>query len=370
MKIKILFYIDTLNGGGAEKVLRDLVNSMDQEKFDITVQTTWKKNPDVFLRDGIKYKYCYKKRNRFTDSLFRIQAQLGLVYPLYIKDDYDIEVAYLECTPTKIISGSTNKKAKKLAWVHCDLKKRIDNPQEFVKISKRWYEKFDKVICVSKQARQSFFDLYGSHPESTVIYNTVNDDEIIENSLEPLPNGIIKKKKTLLMAGSLISPKNYPRLIKATRKLFDEGFDFDVWILGEGEDRKEIEECITDNGLNDSIFLLGFHNNPYPFILKSDLLVCSSNTEGFSTFVTEGLILGKPIITTDCGGMDELLGNNEYGLITENNDEAFLEGLRAMLIDPELLKTYSEKAKTRGQQFTKKVLMEQTQNFFYKTLDT
>ena len=111
MKTKILFYIDTLIGGGAEKVLRTLVNSMDQTKFDITVQTTFQEKAEDFLCDGITYKYCYKKKNTVTNMLFRIEAALGLVYPLHIKDDYDIEVAYLECGSTKIISNSTNKKA-------------------------------------------------------------------------------------------------------------------------------------------------------------------------------------------------------------------------------------------------------------------
>lgn len=369
MKTKILFYIDTLNGGGAEKVLRDLVNSMDQEMFDITVQTTWAKNQDVYLRDGINYKYCYKKRNRFTDLLFRLQAELGLVYPLYIKDDYDIEVAYLECTPTKIIASSTNKKAKKLAWVHCDLRRMTEDSDSFAEKSKFWYKKFNQVICVSKNAKESFIELFGEETKTNVIYNTVDDNQIIEKSKEPLPDGVIKRKTTLLMIGSLITRKNYPRFIKTVKTLLNEGFDFECWILGEGEERKNIEEYIRNNGLNDRIFLLGFHNNPYPFILNADLLVCSSNAEGFSTFVTEGLVLGKPIVTTDCGGMDELLGNSEYGLITENDDEAFLKGLRTMLSDSDLLKTYSEKAKTRGQQFTKTALTEQTQNLFYKILD-
>ena len=90
---------------------------------------------------------------------------------------------------------------------------------------------------------------------------------------------------------------------------------------------------------------------------------------GFSTFVTEGLILGKTVVTTDCSGMDELLGENEYGIITENNDEAFVDGLRKMLNDAEILNSYTEKAKLRGQQFSKKMLTEQTQNLFYEILD-
>ena len=67
--------------------------------------------------------------------------------------------------------------------------------------------------------------------------------------------------------------------------------------------------------------------------------------------------------------MDELLGENEYGIITENNDEALLDGLRKMLNDTENFNLYTKKAKLRGQQFSKKMLTEQTENLFYKLFD-
>ncbi len=368
MKIKILFYIDTLIGGGAEKVLRNLVNSMDYNKFEITVQTTFKEAVSEYLNKEINYRYCYKKDNSLSRLIFRTEAAAGLVYPLHIKDDYDIEVAYLEAASTKIMSGSTNKKAKKLAWVHCDLRKTTDNPKAYAQKVKVWYKNFDKVICVSENVREGFKELFGNTPESVVVYNTIDDKEIIEKAEKKLPEDITKNKLTLVMVGRLTAQKNYSRLLKTTKILLEEGFDFDLWILGEGEDRNTLEEYISQNNLSKNVKLLGFCNNPYPFIKNADLLVCSSNYEGFSTFVTEGLILGKTVVTTNCSGMDELLGENEYGIITENNDEAFTEGLRKILSNPQLLDEYTKKAQTRGQHFSKEKLTAQTGNLFYDTL--
>lgn len=368
MRIKILFYIDTLVGGGAEKVMRTLVNSMDQTKFDITVQTTFCESSKD-LCDGINYKYCFPKRSPITTALFRLEAAAGLLYAAHIKNDYDIEVAYLECAPTKIISASTNKKAKKIAWVHCDLTKITDDPKGFAKKTKPWYEKFDKVVCVSKKTQDSFVEMYGSTPDSTVLYNTVDDEEIIKKASEPLSAEITKNKFTLLVIGRFAPQKNYIRLLKTTKALLDEGFDFDLWILGDGDERQKIEDYIKENKLTENVKLYGFQENPYPFIKNADLLVCSSNYEGFSTFVTEGLILEKTVVTTDCSGMDELLGNNEYGIITENSDEAFLNGLRKMISNPELQKEYSEKVKIRARNFSKNELTQQTQNLFFKILN-
>ena len=91
---------------------------------------------------------------------------------------------------------------------------------------------------------------------------------------------------------------------------------------------------------------------------RADLFVCSSRSEGYSTAVTEALILGLPVITTECSGMVELLKNGECGLITENDDEAFYEGLKSLLNDAAMLAHYREKAVERGKDFTIESLME------------
>lgn len=369
MKIKILFYIDTLIGGGAEKVLRNLVNSMDLSKFDITVQTTWQENGKALLADGINYKYCYKKRNPISEIIFRLEADAGLAYPLHIKGDYDIEVAYLEAAPTKLIASSTDKKAKKLAWVHCDLAKNTSDIESFVAKTKPWYLKYDKVVCVSESVRKSFTEMFGASPEAVTLYNTIDDKEIKEKAKEPLPEALKNEKLTVVSLGRLMPQKNMMRLLKATNALLKEGYDFNLWILGEGIERPMLEEYIKENGLSDNVTLFGFCNNPYPYIKAADLAACSSDYEGFSTFVTESLILGKTVVTTDCNGMQELLGDSEYGIITEIDDTAFLNGLRELISAPELLKEYTEKAKLHGQSFSKEALTEKTESLFLEMLE-
>lgn len=99
--INILFFIESLSGGGAEKVLRNLVNAMDQTKFCITVQTLYPENVEKYLALGIRYKHCYPAKNRINKLRMRAEAAAGLTYPLHIRDDYDIEVAYLESGSTK-----------------------------------------------------------------------------------------------------------------------------------------------------------------------------------------------------------------------------------------------------------------------------
>lgn len=350
--IKILFFIENLTEGGAEKVLRNLVNNMDQTQFDITVQTVWPCDSEKYLAKGIHYKSLFTFRNALSNLRYRFEAETGLAYKLHIRDDFDIEVAYLECGATKVMAGSANKKAKKLAWVHCDLQKAMADPKAFARQTAPYYAKFDRVVCVSENVKKSFLELYGDIVPVDVIYNTVDEKEIWEKAERPIPGGLKMPPMTAVSVGRLTAQKNFLRLLKAHKRLLMEGILHDVWILGEGPERAGLEQFIAENDLNDTVKLFGFQENPYPYMHEADLLVCSSDYEGFSTFVTEGVILGKPIVTTDCTGMREILGDSEYGLITELSDDGLYGGMKRMLTEPTLRESYMHMAGKQGKTFT------------------
>lgn len=367
--IKILFFIDTtLASGGAEKVLRELVNNMDQSKFDITVHTLWKEEAEKYLAPGIRYRYIFDRKTKWNARRFQIETVLGLTYRMHLADQYDVEVAYLEFGPTKVLATSNNKKAKKVAWIHCNILKEIQDLDGFVTKAKKWYSKYDKVVCVSQLIQDGYRNLFGSHPESVRLYNTVDDTAIREKAQNRLPADVAKGKLTVATVGRLYPVKGYDRLMEAHLRLIRDGADYDLWILGEGPDRSAMEEYIAENGLENSVHLLGFHANPYPFMREADIIVCSSYSEGFSTMVTEAMILGKPVVTTPCSGMDELLGDNEFGLITEDSIEGICRGMKQMLEDPELRAHYAHKAAVRGRDFSKEKLVKQTEQFFEELL--
>lgn len=279
--IKILFFIDTtLASGGAEKVLRELVNNMDQSKFEITVHTLWKEDAEQYLVPGIRYRYLFEKKNPVNRYLFRLESGLGLTYRLHMHDDYDIEVAYLECGPTKILAKSHNNKGKKVAWIHCDLEKMTSDAEAFIRKAKKWYACFDHVACVSRHTMQRYREMFPNNTKSSVIYNTVDDVQIRSRAAELLATEKQPRKTTFATVGRMYHQKGYDRLLEAHRRLISEGYDYDLWILGEGPDRPVHEAFIADNNLEGSVQLLGFQKNPYPFIRAADCIVCSSYYEG------------------------------------------------------------------------------------------
>lgn len=333
--IKILFFIETLstNGtiGGAEKALISLVNHMDPEQFDITVQTVFPDKCAEHLNKNVQYRYCYSKKNTIASLLYRVETELGLTYPMHIKEKYDIEVAFLEFGTTKVIAASTNKKAKKVAWVHCDFGVAIGDKKAFARKTDKYYKRYDKIVCVSEQCQKSFSDIFGDGYETAVLHNVIEETNILSQAEEALPEGIIKRRYTVCLVGNFTRAKNHLRLLKTCKKLDDAGYEFDLWLIGDGALRGEIEKYILKNNMQNYVFLFGFQTNPYPFMKQADLLVCSSDYEGYSTFIVEGVILGKRIITTDCSGMHEILDEYKNGTIVKNDDDSFYEGLRSEL---------------------------------------
>lgn len=363
--IKILFFIENLSAGGAEKVLQNLVNNMDTEKFDITVQTVWKQDPNGLLNKNIRYKYIYPTYSKLNNYKYRLSILLKTIYPLHIKDNYDIEVAYLECGATKVISTSTNKKAKKIAWVHCDLTKKISNIDSFKKKSARWYKKFHKVVCVSRDVEKSFNGVYENEFDTEVIYNVIDDYSVRKKSDENVDDfSFDEKVPTIVSVGRLSTQKRFDRLIEAHKILLDEGFINKLLIIGEGNERENLEQIIKALGVQDTVTLLGFKSNPYPYIKKADLLACSSDYEGFSSFIAEGLILGKAIATTNCTGMEELLGSSQYGLITKGSAKALSEEIKKLLADTGLKEEYERKAIERGKNFSILASVKEAEDFF------
>lgn len=367
MMINILFFIPKLSEGGAEKVLRNLVNNMDQTKFNITVQTIDVCNPEQYLVDGIRYKAINRCKTSLGRKLFsywfRLCAELKVAYQFFVKDDYDIEVAYLETIATKIISQSTNQNAVKLAWVHCDLSQKEGMVAAADKLRKQ-YQVYDKIICVSQDVQVGFQKLFGNTFSTLVLNNVIDEEEIFRKAEEKIEWVCDSDRKRLLAVGRLTHQKNFSHLIDTCAKLFNAGYRFQLLILGEGPERENLERQIQELRIEEIVELKGFCANPYPYMKKADIIVCSSLYEGISTVVQEALILGRPVVTTPCTGMKELLENSEYGLIAENTNDGLYKSLSLMLNTDQMLTEYSKKALSRGSFLYKEKAGAETETLF------
>lgn len=352
---KILFLIHDLGQGGAEKVLVNLVNHMDHTKFDVTVLSLFGGGVnEQFLEPEIHYRAVYKKTIPANSKWMKLFTPVQL-HKKYINEHYDIEVSYLEGPCARIISGCMDESTKLVSWIHTKYTQEEDIYASFRNRNETLdcYNRFSYTAFVSEDVRATFCRFLGFKKPTGVLYNTIESEKIISLSNQESDAKFSNDTFNIIAVGSLKLVKRYDRLLNIAKKLKNEGYHVHTYILGTGQLKEEFEKFIDTNCLNDCVSLLGYDTNPYKYLAKSDLFVCSSQTEGFSTAATEALIVGTPVCTVDVSGMKEMLGgHNEYGIVTENSEEALYEGIKHLLDNPELLEYYKEKAVARGKMFS------------------
>lgn len=360
--MKILFVIENLAGGGAEKVLTTLIKRIDKKKYDITVLSIVKTGVHVKeIENECKLKCILPDYNSIRNPIKKMAYKLKYkkvyrepieeVYKKYIHEEYDIEIAFVEGFVTKLVAASNNKNSKKYAWVHTDMMNNpfADNYYNSLEDEIDCYNSYDRIFAVSKNVKEAFEEKFKIMNKVSIQFNPVDSDEILYKAKLSEPDLICSYDGLkIISVGRLEEPKGYDRLLMAVSKFKEKNIKFKVFILGTGSQKERFEEYIINNGIEEYVVLCGFQENPYPWIKNADLFICSSRAEGFSTVATEAVILGKPVYTTDCSGMDELISDSDCGKIFDNSQEGIEKMLEEVLLNQELIKEYSKAAQKRG----------------------
>ena len=359
---KILIFLESLSGGGAEKVLADIVCNLNPSKYDITVCTVT--DEGVYqnkVSECCKYRSFLKMKNYRAGGIKKLLFWLQIkfiycfpckwIYKIFFHEKYDIEIAFIEGFATKLIAASNNQ-SKKIAWVHIDMEKRpyadkiFKNLREHIKV----YRKYSKIVCVSENVKEVFEHKFFQSGNVIVLYNPVDKQDIERKQVEEIN---LKRPEGLLLGtvGRLEHVKGYLRLLECISKLKDEGYVFNLWIIGEGTQHDKLADYILRHNLSQSVALLGFQSNPYKYIKQCDAFICSSYAEGFSSAATECLMLGKPIFTVNCAGMKELFGPYNCGIIVDNNDEDLFNMLKEIVSGNVDLHSYDQDIEKRSNTF-------------------
>lgn len=371
--IKVLFLIHDLGQGGAEKVLVNLVNHLDKGKFDVTVISLFGGGVnEKYLNESVRYKTIYPFMIPANSKWMKFFSPEYL-HDRYIKEHYDIEIAFLEGPSARIISGCRTKGTKLFCWIHQTFHspKGLSSSFRSYKEACACYNRFHSVIFVSEGAKKAFLKYCSADTgKCEVLYNTNDTNRILamaEEKAEDLSfdQGCV----TWCGVGKLEEVKRFDRMIRIQEKLQKNGYKTRLYILGDGSLRKKLESLAASLGVSDTVTFLGYQDNPYKYIARFDLMACSSYSEGFSTAVTEALILGVPVCTVEVSGMRELLGTgSEYGLITDNNEDDLYEGIEKMVSSSEIRQYYRERAEERGKMFSIDVTVAAVEDKFSKAV--
>ena len=306
--------------GGSEKACIRMANAL-VDRYNVTIYT-------VFGAAGLEHEVSDKvnlvhKYPKFIRGFAKIVYLLKPIkaYRFLVKGKYDIEIAVGDGLESFVISGSPN--PNKYSWIHINLGKNGTKRSED---SLRKYNSFRKILCVSESNRNAFIKEIGLEQKTAIVYTPCDLEEIINKANE---FDITFDKKTILAVGRLETVKGYDRLIKAVSMIPNQ--DFDLVIIGDGTQRSILQNQIDQFGLTDRIRLIGQKANPYPYIKAADALVCSSLEESFGFTLIEAMTLKTPVITTRCGGAEEIIQSETQGILTSNSVDGIKSGIESYL---------------------------------------
>ena len=377
---RILFVLPSLGVGGMERALITIANQLSDHGYEVTVCilddiTDLSDELDKRVRllhkpykSHLGQKIPFIRHKLYDDGMWEKRATPRQLYQYYVGDErFDVEIAFFKGRAVKIISGSTNRNAAHLAWVHNDYRK-VGGYQSCFKNKRQVYEaytRFDRVVCVSQQAREGFIEAVGDTGNTVTVYNMLPVSRIKALSDEKAEFDIRRGRLHLVIIARLLDEaKGQLRLVNAVSRLHDEGYDISLAIVGGGADEQRIRDRIKHRSASSYITMTGSQRNPYPYIKEADLLVCASYYEGFNLTVAEALILDTPVLSTDCTGPNEILDGGKYGMIVENSGEGLYQGLKTLQDNPDMLREYGEKAKQRRDFFDEEKIFGQITRLF------
>lgn len=367
VKPKIAFVVDTYSRGGVSVVLQDLLQYLVRENaYEITLFVRRYNNANMravpegvtclpweeyqTIPDAIRCKDISAVFNILRNSLCSIlnirNHGKRIVYKARQRKMFPGEFACVigyHMVPNDVTVVALEKihADRKLLWLH--FRKNITDKD--VPFYSALYSNADSIVCVSKGTEVLFQNRFPDCAQkTTAIYNLYNIPFIQSQAAksaegmntEPGPIKIVSTAR-------LAREKGFDRVPAVARKLVDAGYDFQWYIIGEGDKRAEIEKDISEKNVADRIHLLGHKENPYPYVNNCDIYVQPSYMEGFCTSTMEAKILCKPVVTTDVPGMREQFVDGENGLIVESSVQGIYEGIRRLIDSPQLREQIIEK---------------------------
>lgn len=364
MKTKILFVIESLICGGAEKSLTTLLNLIDYNRFEVYLQ--------LFTFKGEFMRYIPKEVNllpllpstqiegmsimsqllsgkfgamvahiKFSYKVRRIKnSNCNDVFTLYWKTYgklitpnptyYDVAIAYGQRLPTFYVAKKVNAR-KKFAWINI-IPQLEENNRQF---QKPIYDYFNKIVCVSEASRQKSIELFELPKERTHIATDITDSTMIERLAKEKPEFRIDTAKPAILTVARLDYvcKGYDIALEAAKILRDRGVDFVWYSIGKGEKYNEMLNYISEHNLHKNFVLLGSTPNPYPYYNMCDVYVQPSRYEGYGMAISEARLLNVPVVCCEFGCVWKQIIQGKNGIVTSHNPADLADAIQELLLD-------------------------------------
>ncbi len=351
--LKILFAIPSLSFGGAETVVKNIVNNLDPHRFDVTLVTFYPGDKAV-LRSHVKH-FVMCKTSKW--DFLKLKSQLER---LFENERFDVVIGFLNYANILVSLARSSRKTTKLVLSvrNNPLRSHRYNKWSWVEnfLLRKFYRNADMVTTNSLKIRDIMKNEF-SIPDTNVanIYNPVDLKAIELKSREEVSHPFFSAKNLVVLGvGRLTYQKRFDRLIRIFSKISKDNEMARLIIIGQGEDEALLRKLIQESGLGEKVDLPGRQSNPYAWMAKSSLFVLSSDYEGFPNTVLESMVCGVPVVSVDCPfGPSEIIRNGHDGFLVPVDDEdALAKRVKELLLSEAMRKQFSDNAKQTVQKFS------------------
>ena len=365
-KMKLLFVISSLVGGGAERVITNIITHLDNKKYEISLALFEKKGSYLSQIPDYVEIYDLKKKNRYSflklilhlSRLFREIRPKAVVSFLNYTNIVVLLARFLSGGRFNLVISvriylSYATFHTRLSRIRYLLYKFLFNYADFIVAPS---------IDIKRDLEKKFNII---KRKIKIIYNPIDLKKIMKLKEEEIKELTIKKKPFLLTAGRLTKQKGYPYLLRAYSRIYKE-IDEKFVILGTGKDHEKLKSLVNELGIREHVFFLGFQKNPYKFMNRASIFVLSSLWEGFPNVILEAMACGVPVISTDCpSGPREIITNGKNGILVPPADEkALAEAMLNLLINKNLRKHFSIEGKKKAGDFRIDRILPQYEGLF------
>ena len=308
-KIKILFVIHQLNLGGSQRVLINIMNAIDREKYDIHLA--------IFKNIGELKNNLQKDIIVHDLNVDHVRSGILKLYKLIKEENPDIlfsGIAHVN-SMISILIPFLPKNIKYIARETSIPSLRQNDSKMMPLIYKYCYKNFDTIIAQSFFMKEDLIKNYKISDSKIKVINNPVDIEKIQKLSNIELNYYSNDKVNLLAVGRLNKVKRFDVLIDVMNTLDNKFF---LTIIGSGEEKNALIEKIKKFKLESRVKVLDFQSNPYNYMKKADLLLLASEYEGFPNVVLEANTCGIPVVAFECPGVsDEIIINGLNGFLVE-----------------------------------------------------
>ena len=370
---KILFVVNTLGRAGAETALLELLRRLDSSEYEVSLYVILAQGEMI----GELPSHVKLKNRRFNSqsvmtgkgkraiavticsSFFRNGGSPGKIHSIVsnfadmertgkiqtekllwrmlsdgaerLNEVFDLAVAYLEGASAYYVADHV-KARHKVGFIHIDYRsagytRRMDRD---------CFRSFDRIFGVSDEVREHFLLVYPEYATKTkVFYNMIDQERIRRRAQERGGFADGYRGARILTVGRLTYQKAYDIAIEAMKLVKDAGFDARWYVLGEGDQRRQLMKKIASLSLQEEFVLLGAVTNPYPYYMQADLYVHATRYEGKSIAIQEAQTLGCAVIASDRNGNREQITDGQDGILCELTPRAIAKSIMELLQDKE-----------------------------------